>query len=139
MKRSGRNGGPRWEVRALLSSLLQRLDAAGVEFLDIGGTGSCRLGLPGWRKSEERRARRARQEMRVFRLLDEAGSIAVRHDAMPDLHAWELRFAKEGYECINHRVGDQGILHVFIRGPRPAHIDRAMEETADDIEGLLNR
>jgi len=141
LKRSAASGVPARKIRALLSSTMLTLKAAGAEFLDSRGAGHCRVGLPRWRESEERRRRRARQEMKVFRLLDDAGTVVLRRGELPELDAWEARLEKEGYECSSHhRVGDRGCVHVITRKKRrpSPDDDEVMLELAEAIERILD-
>jgi hypothetical protein len=118
------------------------LKASGVELLDIREIASCRVGLPRWRESSERRARRARQDLRIFERLDHAGLVIVPNEDVPDLFAWEARLTREGYESVNHRVGDRAILNLYFRS-RKKTIDAgaydAMDAAANEIGTLLKR
>jgi len=141
MRRSAPGDGPRREIRALLATAMRRLKAAGAEFLDSRGAGHCRVGLPRWREPEERRRRRARQEMKVFRLLDDAGTVVLRRGELPDLDTWDARLEKEGYECSSHhRVGDRGCVHVITRKKRrpSPDDDEVMLEIVEAIERILD-
>ena len=141
MRRDVANGVSARKIGALLSSAMLKLKAAGAEFLDSRGADHCRVGLPRWREPEERRRRRARQEMKVFRLLDDAGTVVLRRGELPELDAWEARLEKEGYKCSSHhRVGDRGCVHVITRKKRRASPDdgEVMLEIAEAIERILD-
>ena len=132
--------GVKQAVQDVCGSLMSELQASGVEFLDVRDAVNCRLGAPSLCESKATRLRRALQEMDTFRRLDRAGKVVVWRDEAPDYFAWEERVERQGYDPLNQRVGDRGILHVFVRKESKAPVDDASDAmlgAANEIERIL--
>ncbi len=127
------------KIQEVLEWVQESLNAVGAEYIDVSGV-CCQVGSPTWCESASERQLRAQQEMRLFWALDDAGAVRSSHRSLSVFHAWESRLAKAGYECTNERVGDRGVLHVFVRQTtdgEAGNLDIVLDKAAARIEALL--
>jgi hypothetical protein len=131
----------RQRIRSAVIALITKLGVTAAEYLDAVDDVYCVVEYSPRTEDKASRMARARQEMKILRLLDDAGSVTIGTSETMEFDAWEACLSDEGLEFTMHRIGDRGILHVFTRKdtPKPNHIDQAMEATADEIERILKR
>jgi hypothetical protein len=134
---NGRKAG----VRRTLRFLMKVLRSSGAEFLDAQRAVSCQVGKPQRHEPKAERAARAKQELRVFAMLDHTSSW-VRPRDTPQLDSWVLWLRARGYQAVNRRVANRGVLHVFFPAADGDNIscdDRVLDGVAEHLEAMLAR